>query len=252
MHSGRDLGDPGLAPGHEGHALGIDRQPGGQPGQDFARAGAHDSHRGPLVGDRGQPHPQVRPLGLQPLLEVIQYARRTAGRGGRQVSLGTEPDNHPVVEEHPVGLAHHAVAARADRQSIQGVGVDPVQKFEGVGPLDVDLSQGGDVLDSHSLSGGRALALHGCLHRLSGLRVVPRTFPLPHVFEDSAVGQVPGVDRRHPDRVEQGAPVAAGHQCENDRRIGRPEGGGPDGSHRLAQLRRHDGAFVDPGGFSLV
>ena len=75
---------------------------------------------------------------------------------------------------------------------------------------------------------GGALAQHGGVHVLAGLRVVPGPLPLADVLEQGAVGDVPGVDRGEPRRVEQLAALASGQGRERHRGVRRPVGGGAD------------------------
>ena len=155
-----------------------------------------------------------------------------AGRGGHEVAVVVEAQGHAVVEDHAVGLAHHAVAGRAGLELLEGVGVDPVEELARVRAPDLDLAEGGGVHERHPLPGRPALARHGRVHVLTGLRVVPGALPLPDVLELRAVRHVPAVDGRGPLRVEQLAALTPGQGGEGDRRVRRPVGRGADLSER--------------------
>src|SRR6476469_2728154 len=51
----------------------------------------------PLLGHRGDVHPQVRPLGLQPVLHPVEDACRATGGGVDDESVLAEPQHRPVV-----------------------------------------------------------------------------------------------------------------------------------------------------------
>ncbi len=53
---------------------------GDQRADDLARARPDDRDRRPLLGDARRVDPQLRPLGLEPLLEVVEDGRGVAGR----------------------------------------------------------------------------------------------------------------------------------------------------------------------------
>ncbi len=100
----------------------------------------HGDHR-PLLGGRGQPDRQMRELGLQIILHVVQHARRTAGRGGHmETILGQAPDDAVVIDE-AVFARHDAVAAAAGLQRVPGVGIEEVQELRRIRPDDLDLAE---------------------------------------------------------------------------------------------------------------
>ena len=124
-------------------------------------------------------------------------ARRVAGRRRADEALLADAHHDAVVEDHPVGLAHHAVAARADGERVERVRVDAVQELDRVGALDVDLAERRSRPSSPTRSrAARALAQHGLVHRLAVAREVARPLPLADVLEHRAVRDVPRVDRR--------------------------------------------------------
>src|SRR3546814_18056173 len=111
---------------------------------------------------------------------------------------------------YAVFLQHQAVAAAADAELQPGIGVDAVEELGGVGPLDIDLAEGGGVEDAERVAHRLHLAVHRRVQVLAVLRVVPGAAPLTDVLEESAVALVPAVHRRAPDRVAPGVDVATG------------------------------------------
>ena len=94
---------------------------GREPGDDLTRPRADDGDRRPLLGHRGAVHVELGPLGLQPLLQPVQDPGGAAGRGGHEVAVVVEAQRHAVVEDHAVGLAHHAVAGRAEASFLKAL-----------------------------------------------------------------------------------------------------------------------------------
>lgn len=182
--------------------------------------GADQGDGGPLFGHGGAVDLQLGPLGLEPLLHPVQYGGRVAGRGGDQEAVPGEADDRAVVEDHAVRAAHDAVADHADLQGAHHVGVEQVEERTGVRALDVDLAEGGGVHEGDAVAGCGALAQHGRLHVLAGLRVVPGALPLADVLEEGPVLHMPGVQGRRADRVVQRPSVAARERGEGDRGVG--------------------------------
>ena len=96
---------------------------------------------------------EVRPLGLQPLLEVVEHLRGAAGRRRHEEPVVGEAHHDAVVEHHAVHAAHQAVADRPDAERRHPVRVHPVQERRGVGPDHVDLAERRRV---HHADAGRA------------------------------------------------------------------------------------------------
>ncbi len=157
-----------------------------------------------------------------------------------------------VVEHHAVLAQHQAVAAAADGELAPGVGVDAVQELGGVRPLEVDLAERRGIEDADRRPCCLDLARDRFVHVLAGAGIVPGALPLADGLEDRAVGRVPGVHRRAPDRVEQGAGVAPDDRAEGDRRVGRAEGGDAELGNALAGDLRDDAERVDVAGLALV
>jgi hypothetical protein len=59
---------------------------------------------------------QVRPLGLEPLLEVVEDLRGASGRGREQEAIVAKSHDDAVVHDHAVEPEHDAVADRAGAQ----------------------------------------------------------------------------------------------------------------------------------------
>ena len=242
----------GVPPGHERERLLGDVDVGEQGAEDVAGARADDREGGPLLGDRGAVHPQVRPLGLEPLLHPVEDLRGAAGGGQDEEAVLGQPQHRAVVDHHPVDPAHHAVADRADLQAAHQVRVELVEEHAGVGPLDVDLAERGAVQDADAGARRGALAQHRGLHVLTGLRVEPRPLPLADVLEHGAGGDVPVVHGGDPLRVEQPPAVAAGQGGEGHRRVRGPERRGPGLLHRDPEQLGDDPRGDDAGGLALV
>ncbi len=219
---------------------------------DVAGARADDRERGPLLGDRRAVHPQLRPLGLQPLLHPVEDLRRAAGGGEDEEAVLGQAQHRAVVDHHPVDPAHDAVADRADLQVAHQVRVEHVEQHGGVGALHVDLAERGAVEDADAGARRGALAQHRGLHVLTGLRVEARALPLADVLEDGPGGDVPVVQGGDPLRVEQPPAVAAGQGGEGHRRVRGPERGGPGVLHRDPEQLGGDPGGDDAGGLALV
>ena len=101
---------------------------------DVARAGPDDRERRPLLGDRGQPHLQVRPFGLQPFLHPVEDVRRAAGGGEHLEPVLGQAHHGAVVDDHAVDAAHHPVADHADLQGAHHVRVEHVEEPPASGP----------------------------------------------------------------------------------------------------------------------
>src|SRR5690606_33148415 len=196
---------------------------GGDGGDDRARLRPGDDHGGPVVGDRGEAHVQLRPLGLVPLLQPVEHGGGVAGGGGHQVVVLAQPRGGAVVEHHAVGRAHQPVPAGADGEGGEQVGVDAVEEGARVGPPDVDLADGGGAHGGHGSAGGGALASYGLAHRVPRPGEVPRRLALADVLEDGAQGDVRGVHGGGPGRVGQRPAVEDGEGGERHRRVRRAE-----------------------------
>ncbi len=179
-----------------------------------------------------------------PFLEPFEDGRRPAGRRRHVVAVLGHAQGHAVVEDHSVGLAHQPVPALADLQLLEAVRVDLAEEFPGVLPADLDLAERRGVLEADGFAHGLALAQHRRLHVLARLRVVPGPFPLPDVFELGTVGDVPGMDRGDPGRVEEFALAPSGQRRKGHRCEGGAEGRVPDLTE-IVGLPQHRGDRAD-------
>ena len=217
-----------------------------------ARVRPDDGDGRPLLGHRGQPHAQLRPLGLQPLLHPVEHGRGVAGRRRAEEPLLADAHDDAVVEDHPVERAHDRVAAHADRERVERVRVHAVQELDRVGALDVDLAERRRVHLRDRLARGGALAPDGRVHVLAVPREVARPLPLADVLEDRARLDVRRVDRRDAHRVEELAAVAAREQRERDGHVRRAERRRPELARVHLQQLRGDADRVDVGELALL
>ena len=88
------------------------------------------------------------PEALEAELEVRHHLAGRRGGGGEEEVVVAEPRRGAVVHDEAVLAQHDAVAHPPDGEGRDGVGVDPVEEARGVGALDVDLAEGGDVADA--------------------------------------------------------------------------------------------------------
>ena len=81
-------------------------------------------------------------------LEVPEYQHCIGGGGGHQEVILRQPGGRAVVIGDAILAEHEAVPHLANRQRGKRVGVDPVQEFRGIAPLNVDLAECGHVADA--------------------------------------------------------------------------------------------------------
>ena len=154
--------------------------------------------------------------------------------GGRDIEGGVgDARDRAVVEHHAVLAQHEAVARLADREPLDRIAVQPVEKPGRVGTLHVDLAERRDVDQADRFAHPAGLAQGRGEQILAGPRVVARPSPEPGVDELGTRRDVPVVHRRAPQGAEVRADLAAGESTQGDRRIGRSEGGRPDLLDRL-------------------
>ena len=251
-HARSNPRDLGVLPGHESERVVRHVQARGNRRQDVAGMRAHQGNRGPVLGDRGREDVQVRPFRLEPLLHPLQDLRRIAGRGRGDEPVFGDPDDRAVVDHHPVDAAHDAVADPAGLQVAHHVRVQHVEKRTGVRTLDVDLAQSGAVHHRDAIACGTAFALHGVVHALARLRVVPRTLPLAYVLEFGPMRDVPRVNRSDAHGIVQLAAVPSGQSGERHRRIGRAERRRPLRGKVDAECVGGDSGGEDAGRLALI
>ena len=242
----------GVAPGHERERFVGDVQVGEHRADDVARSGPDHREGVPLLGDRGHPHPQVWPLGLQPFLHPVEDVGRAAGGGEHLEPVLGQAHHGAVVDDHAVDAAHHAVAHHPDLESAHHVRVEHVEELAGIGTLHVDLAERGAVEDADTAAHRGTLAQHRGLHVLAGQRVVARTLPLPDVLEHRTAGDVPIVHGGHAFGIEEAAAAAAGQCRERHRSVGRAERGGAHVLDRHAEQFRGDARRDDARRLALI
>ncbi len=87
----------------------------------------HRDHR-PLLGNRGQPDPQVGEFGLQVVFHMLQHERGAACGRGDMEPVGGEAGDDAVVTDETIFAQQHGVAAPSWRQVGEVTGVDTVQE----------------------------------------------------------------------------------------------------------------------------
>ena len=152
---------------------------------------------------------------------------------------------HSIIHHHAVILEHKPVTTFSDCQLQPAIGIDPVQEFSRIRPLNIDLAKGGRIQKAGSGACGQHLAIDSILHGLAGLRIVPGTHPLADMFKSGPVGAVPVIHTGQACRIEKAANVAPGDGPEICRGIGHPKGGGADIRNGVTQRIGKDGKTVD-------
>ena len=187
---------------------------------------------------------QVGPFGLQPLLEPVEHGGGAAGRRRDEVVVLGEAHRDAVVEDHPVEAEHQPVADRADREVRHPVRVHPVEERRRRRRRRRRSCRACSRRADRRPPGPRGTRARPRRPSVLAAREVPGTQPLADRLEDRARGDVPGVHRRRPDRVEEVASgVDARDRAEGDGRVRRPcvrgalRAGGP-AEHRVHESRR--------------
>src|SRR5699024_4088971 len=124
-----------------------------------------------------------------------------------------------VIEDVTVFAQHQAVARLADRQLLEAVGVDAVQEFTGIRPLDVDLAQGRDVDHADLLTHMPRLAVHGLMERLTASRIVAWPHPGAGLDHHRALRLMPFMHRCATYRPEVPAHIAPREGAQGDGRV---------------------------------
>ena len=198
----------------------------------------HGDHR-PLLGRRGQPDLEVSEFGLEIILHMGEHARRAAGRRRHMEAVGRDARDDAVVHEE-TGLAQHeAIAAAADLELLEGVGVHALEKRRRVGADDLDLAERRGVEQADAGAGRAAFARDRFVHRFVGAAENTRR---------ASKARRPRRRRRFPAAqswigvrrigIEQVAARGSGEGAESHRRIGLAEGREADLGDRLLRARR--------------
>ncbi len=232
----RYAGNPAFGNPHVRERLGVDVDVLDERCQDVARARTLHRDHGPLLGDRGEPDIELRPLGLEIVFHQSEDASRTAGGGGDVVAIGCQTADDAIVEHEAVLAAEHGVTAAAGCEPGQSIYVDAVEEDRGVRPDNLDLAERGGVEHTGGRTHRGTFPQHRRVHGLEPgggeAREVARTFPLPDILEHPARALGPGMDRRAALGIEQ---CAAGRPCESAERhgrVGHAERGVTDAAHR--------------------
>ena len=153
-----------------------------------------------------------------------EHARRAAGRRRHVEAVGLQARDDAVIDEE-TGLAQHeAVAAAADLELLEGVGVHAFEKRRRIGADDFDLAERGRVEQADARARRAALARDRVVHGFATLRKIPGALPRAYILERGAVLGRPVVNGRAADGIEQVAARGASESAEGHRRIGRAEG----------------------------
>jgi hypothetical protein len=94
-------GDDCLAHAHMRHAIPDKINTGDNRRHHLPRARPLHRDDSPLLGDRGQPDTQLRELGLQIVLHMVQHRGRTARGGGDMEPIRRQPCHHAVIQHEP-------------------------------------------------------------------------------------------------------------------------------------------------------
>ena len=135
---------------------------------------------GPLFGHRNEPDIQVGAQTLLHEIEVFHHlARRRRGRGHHEMRL-RQPRCGAVIHDMPILAQHQAIAHLSDLQRREHVGIDEIEEFARIGPLNVDLAQCGHIADAHRAAHHRDLAVAGLPPGLfAGTREIGGAIPEP-------------------------------------------------------------------------
>ena len=169
-----------------------------------------------------------------------EHPRRAAGRRRHMEAVGRDAGDNSVVHHEARLGQHQAVAAAADLEFLESVGVHALEKARRVGTDDLDLAERGAVEQADGGACGAALARDRLAHRFSGAWKIPRPLPQAHILERRAVGLGPAMHRRPADGVELWPARGSGESAERHRRVGLAKGGETDIRNRLRQRARRD------------
>src|SRR5687768_9981831 len=135
-----------------------------------------------------------------------------------------QPGGDTVIKHHPISLAHQSVAALAFLQCRKDIRINTVEENSGIRALDIYLSEGRGIHYGHTLPGCQALTPNGIFHFLSRLWEVPRSLPLPDIFEYGTSFNMPLMQRCDADGIGKLSAFTSGQCSERHRYIRWPEG----------------------------
>ena len=128
-------------------------------------------------------HIEFGPQTLPAKFQMPEHANRIRRRGGHDIVLFGEPGGGAIIHDQPVLAQHQAVPHLADGQFGEGIGIDPVHEFSGIGALDVDFAQGRHIADANRFACGQHLSVNRLPPMgFTGLR--KPLCPLPHPSVD--------------------------------------------------------------------
>jgi len=104
----------------------------------------HGDHR-PLLGCRGEPDRELRPLGLKIILHHREHPRGAAG-GGRDVeAVRREPRDNAIVIHVAIIPQQDAVARPADGEGVPRVYIQAIHEGDRIGTHHLDLAERGGI-----------------------------------------------------------------------------------------------------------
>ena len=173
----RNAADARLAQAHMRHGFVRKIHAFDEGGDCLPRARPLHGDRRPLLGGRGEPDPEIGELGLEIILHMREHAGRAAGGRRHVEAIGLQARDHAVVHEE-TGLAQHeAVAAAANLELLEGVGVHAFEKRRRIGTDDFDLAERGGVEQPDAGAGRAAFARDRVVHRFVAHRKIPGPLP---------------------------------------------------------------------------
>src|SRR6185437_7846662 len=181
-----------------------------------ARERPSQGDRCPLFRDWRDRDSEVRPLALVPLLKPPVDPPGVAGSGGDEQMLGRQ-GNHRAVIEDGAGLSEHqAIAGSTGLESLQVVDVEPIEEFERIGPLNLNLSERGAIEEPGCHAYRKRLAVSGLCARLTDARIRNGTLPAAEVLHDGAVLFMPVVHGEQALRREELPQFASRDRAHGD------------------------------------
>ena len=137
--------------------------------QYFACLGPGNGKLRPLLGHRRDEYFIVRPFRLQPFLKPGGNAVSTARCGVHEEMVFTEPHRDAVIGEEAQLIHHQAIAAFADFERREGVGVHAVEELRRIRPLDLDLAERGGIEQPHLVPHAEDFPVDGAVLVFAGL-----------------------------------------------------------------------------------
>ena len=196
---------------------------------------------------------EFRPQPLVAVLHVLEYFHRVRRRRGDEVVVLAKSRDGAVIHEDAVLAQHAAVTSLTDRKRLHAVHVDFIQERAGIGALNIDFSERGDIANADSTS-DRIDFARDRLQRIvfARPRKITWTKPQAGFRELSALLFRPSVRRRQTRRLEILAAVMSCEGAQRNGRIGRPSQRHSGFRNRLPCQFGHDRKSVDVCSLALV